>query len=140
MEGPNHISTCCHHTSIQEIYLTKFKKTYSLCKDCGSFHYGVRKWFHHNHEWSKNLQVYANCKECIGWDKEIVNFVWMCVNVSNDEIIINDLTLLVLYTNFRNKICLNGIIIGGASCPSELVRVKTNHFNYLLQFFYESGS
>ena len=93
MKSPFQVS---HVLVIQEYnkYVSPNTRAHILpCKDCGLLHDRVRKLFLYNHKPNQNLQNYAPCIESIGQDNLIVVCVSAGINILNDEVIINDLTL-----------------------------------------------
>ena len=132
-----------------------------LCTSCHGTHDLARDWFVKNHAPAKGWNNFTACKSAIGDSNVCIRYCSCNFDFEKDEFPLeeqehtfrkkakeaaaelgmNGGNQAVLANRPSNSIItINSVTLGSAACPSELVRVRTELCDYLVQIWYDSGA
>ena len=142
-------SNCRHSTvnSWKKSYCESGRMHYMLCRECPRHQLG-HQWWKDHHNPQLGYKNYVQIISDLTFDKVQASINVITVNKIEGDITsrIEKICKLsqVEAQNFNIKVSTpvrtNNIPVGGTTIPSEMVKVKYNDRNTLIQVFYDKGS
>ena len=86
------------------------------------------------------IKNYTDYIETIGIEHVYIHFISLDFSVNSNEESIHDHPTNMFSSMIHEQIILKNVILRSAGCPFEIIRLKTDICDYLLQIFYDSSA